>query len=249
MESVSAVLSFSFILLVAIMYSLLFVGALYANNRIDPKKRIPIYALRFIIGGWILLTGLLGLSGFFLEFNSVPPRIAMAALFCLVVSIGFSLSPLAARWLRKIPQWSLIGAQVFRVFLEIQLYCLAMTPLLPKLMTFEGRNWDILIGLSAPVLAFYVRHLHRSQESSESDVESRVSGRTLIVAWNILGIGFLINTVVNGILSAPTPIQQIFADPPNTAFGFFPFVWVPTFLVPVAFLLHILSIRKAMKGL
>jgi hypothetical protein len=128
----------------------------------------------------------------------------------------------------------LIGLQSFRILIEIQLLWLFKDGLLPKLLTFEGRNFDILIGLSAPVVAWYVHREHRADRGCPR----------LVAVWNILGLCLLTNVVVHGILSMPTAFQ-VFTEPPgNVVMALFPWIWIPTFVVPLAYLLHILSLRR-----
>ncbi|MES2856721.1 MAG: hypothetical protein V4692_12695 [Bdellovibrionota bacterium] len=228
-------LSITFIILVAFLYSALIMGALWGNNRVDRNARWSVRILRIAVGGFLLLTGFLALDGFFLDFASMPPKVflAIAPAFIGMLVLGFN--PLVRKWLASISQTWLIGIQSFRIIVEIQLYFLAMTPLLPKVMTFEGRNFDILVGLTAIPVAYYC-HRVRSQ--------NKKIPRGLLVGWNVAGILILTNVVLHGLLSAPTAFRQVMSDPPNTVIGHFPFVWLPAFVVPMAYLLHILSLRK-----
>lgn len=229
-----SVLSLSFIFVVAILYSALIMGALWANNRVNPKARWSVRILRFFAGAFLLTTGLFAMDGTFLDFGGMPPKIFLAIVPGFVAMLYFAFHPLVRMWVRETPQRWLIGLQTFRIAIEIQLYYLAMTPMLPKLMTFEGRNFDILVGLSAPLIAWLVHRAHVQGKNA----------RGLVTAWNIFGLILLTNVVIHGILSSPVPFRQIFVEPPNTALATFPYIWLPTFVVPFAYLLHILSLRK-----
>lgn len=234
--TIPAVLGFSFIALVAILYSFLIVGATWANNRIGKGNRWPILTLRVAIGGFLLLTGLLAMRGVFLDFSSMPPKILFPILVAFIGCLSLAYGPRVGRWLREISQTWLIGLQSFRIIVEIQLYFLAQTSFFPKMMTFEGKNLDIIAGVTAPVVAWYVHQQLRTGRSNQT--------KKIVIAWNILGLVLLANVVTRGLFSAPTPFQQIFVDPPNTAIGHFPFIWLPTFVVPFALFLHLLSLRK-----
>ena len=50
--------------------------------------------------------------------------------------------------------------------------------------------------------------------------------------------------VTTAILSAPFNFQKIGFDQPNIALFYFPFIWLPCFIVPTALLAHIVNIRK-----
>ncbi len=229
-----APLALSFLVVVALLYSALIMGALWANNRVEPGKQWPVRLLRFFVGGFLLLVGVLALDRQFADTEALPPPIAYAIVpaFCGMLFLAFH--PLTLRWVREIPQRWLIGLQTFRLVIEVQLYGLYLAGLLPRAMTFEGQNFDILIGLSAPFIAWYVHRSHTQRHGQPR----------LVAAWNAIGLILLTNVVVRGLLSMPTKFQ-VFTDPPgNIGMVYFPWIWIPTFIVPFAYLLHILSLRR-----
>jgi hypothetical protein len=101
-------------------------------------------------------------------------------------------------------------------------------------MTFEGRNFDILAGLTAPVVAYF------------GFVKSRLSNRFMVM-WNVISLLLLLNIVINAILSAPFRFQQFAFDQPNIAVMYFPFVWLPCFIVPVVLFSHLVLIKRLLK--
>jgi hypothetical protein len=50
--------------------------------------------------------------------------------------------------------------------------------------------------------------------------------------------------VTLGILSAPGPLQRLALDAPNSAISAFPFVLIPTVLVPISILLHLFALHS-----
>jgi hypothetical protein len=62
--------------------------------------------------------------------------------------------------------------------------------------------------------------------------------------WNLFGIGDLVVAVTTGFLSSPSPMQMFAFDRPNELIGAFPLVMIPVFLVPLAILLHLASLKK-----
>lgn len=230
----SAPLNISFMIVVALLYSALILGAVWANNRLTPTNRWPVRFLRFFIGGYLLLMGMLALDQYFADFRGTPPHIAFAVIVAFLGASAISFHPVTLRWVREFPQRWLIGLQSFRVIIEIQLYFLFTAGFLPKAMTFEGQNFDILVGLSAPLVAWMVHRAHRQ----------KLDARKLVTAWNILGMLMITNILVRGILSMPTKFQ-IFTDKPDSiGMTFFPWIWLPTFVIPFAYMLHILSLRR-----
>ena len=121
--------------------------------------------------------------------------------------------------------------QVFRVPVEVFLWCQFLDGLTPIQMTFEGRNYDVLTGITAPVFAWICygqgRKLHK-----------------LAIAWNIAGLVLLLNIVITAILSAPVPFRVFMNEPANTLVAEFPIVLLPSFLVPLAFAMHFFFFRK-----
>jgi hypothetical protein len=127
-----------------------------------------------------------------------------------------------------------IYPQAFRVILEFILWSLYRYKVLPRQMTFEGRNFDILIGLTAPIIVYYC-------------FNKKIWSPKVALVWNILGLISLANAVATAILSTPYPYRVFMEGPANTIVFYFPFVWLPTFVVPFALMLHLLSIRRLIK--
>jgi hypothetical protein len=123
----------------------------------------------------------------------------------------------------------LIGAQTFRVCVEVLLHRLWQDGLIPRMLTFEGANFDILVGLSAPLAAFAAT---RGQ-----------NGRILALVWNVAGLLLLGNVVVRAIMTSPGGFNFIVAELPNRLPGLFPYAYLAGFLAPLALALHVLAIR------
>ena len=104
---------------------------------------------------------------------------------------------------------------------------------MPIQMTFEGRNWDILTALTAPLAVWACQRWSKQAKS-------------IAILWNILGLGLLLNIVVVSILSTPVPFRVFMNEPANTFITVFPFVLLPVALVSSALLLHVLSLRQWM---
>jgi cytochrome c oxidase assembly factor CtaG len=102
----------------------------------------------------------------------------------------------------------------------------------PQIMTFEGWNFDIIIGLSA--IAMLAWRWYSGKGIS----------RRFYRIWNIAGIVFLTIIVTIAILSAPSPIQQLGFGQPNTAVSRFPYVLLPALVVPLVLLSHLLGLKS-----
>ena len=59
---------------------------------------------------------------------------------------------------------------------------------------------------------------------------------------NVAGVVILVSTVLRFVLSAPASFQRIHTQPPTTIVAALPYIWLPAFLVPPAWTLHIASL-------
>ena len=180
---------------------------------------------------WAILLTVLSLSGFFADFSALPPRIGLAVLLPLPIVLIFAFSRTGTEWLRLVPPQRLVYWQSFRILVEIVLWVNYMRGLIPVQMSFEGRNFDVLSGLLAIPVAYYC-FVRRSWP------------RWIVVAYNIAGLGLLLNIIIISVLSMPTPLRYFHNEPANTLLGHFPYIFLPGILVPLAYSLHILSLRQ-----
>ena len=187
------------------------------------------------IGIWIVIISGLALSGFLSDFSTVPPRIFIVLIIPLIVIISLLFTKKLGEILQNIPPDRIIYLQSFRVVVEILLWMLFVEELLPVQMTFEGRNFDILVGATAPLVGYFCFQGTRR----------RYKG--VAIAWNIVGLLILLNIVVIAILSTPTLLRYFMNEPANTIVATFPFVLLPGILVPVAYSMHLFSLKQLLK--
>ena len=187
-----------------------------------------------IISAWILLQAILSLSGFYQTTDTFPPRFALMALPAVLFIIGLFVSAKGRTYIESLDTKTLTLLHIVRIPVELTLYWLFLNKAIPQLMTFEGRNFDILAGITAPVV-FYFGYVKNT------------FNKTVLLLWNFICLGLLLNIVVNAVLSAPSSFQQFAFEQPNTAILYFPFVWLPCCVVPLVLLAHLVSIRKLLQ--
>lgn len=180
-----------------------------------------------VILGWASIISIASISGFTGRFELFPLNVAPMLLIPMIGILVITFSKGTLHLLSIVPADRLIRLQVFRVFVEILLWLLFIQNLLPVQMTFEGRNWDVLSGLSAPFAAWLL-----------------VNNKKALIIWNILCLLLLVNIVGTALLSMPTPLRVFMNEPSNTLVTAFPFIFLPAFLVPLAYGLSFLSIRQ-----
>jgi hypothetical protein len=168
-----------------------------------------------------------GTSGILANTSSTPPGI-----FWMVVAlVPFMVTLVRTKWAKAtanhIPLVWLIGLQVFRLPLELVLHELYRDGMLPQVLTYEGLNFDIVMGASAPLVAWLA-----------------VTQKMPVIAvkvWNIVGILMVINVAARGIRFA---IQGVPPEIREFAIAAFPYTLIPSFLVPLALGLHVMTLRK-----
>ncbi|WP_425234366.1 hypothetical protein [Ulvibacterium sp.] len=180
---------------------------------------------------WSSIVGILGLNGFYQKLNASPPRFIFLLGPVLLFVLLLSRAKKGKRFMGNLDLKWLTLLHCIRVPVELVLYFVFLEGLVPESMTFEGYNFDILSGLSAPILYYLVF------------VKKKVGVNGLLF-WNIICLGLLLNILTIAVLSAQTPIQKMAFDQPNIGVTYFPLVWLPTVIVPIVFLSHLASIGQ-----
>jgi hypothetical protein len=174
---------------------------------------------------WLGMLAVLAGQGYFLNFDGVPPRLTWALVLPLAAGLLMLPTHGTRHFLAVTPPERLIYLQAFRFVMEIILWALAIEGRAPRLLTFEGRNVDILIGITAIPVGWMV-------------VERRAWPEWVAAMWNAAGIVILANVVIHAQLALPTSFRVFATEPPPTFLATFPYIWLPGFLVPFAFWLH-----------
>jgi hypothetical protein len=213
--------------------ALTLLGTVWAAARLQrPKRdqlRLTLLASLLPIA-WLMLTAILAAGGMLSDFSRVPAPFMVFIVVCFVLTLCVAFSGFGRFWALGLPFSALIGFQAFRILAELLLYFAYQSGLAPVQMTFEGYNWDILTGVTALPMAWWV---HRHPDDRRS-----------IWIWNVLGLALLVTIVTIAMLSAPTPMRVFMNEPANTFVTTFPYVWLPAVLVMYALLGHVLVFRK-----
>lgn len=197
------------------------------NGELGPGRAL--FRMFFTIGLWMAITAALASSGTLGDFQARPPPLVVLMAFVVVASLAIAFSPFGTRLARDVPLAWLIGYQGFRFPLELVMHWAADEGVMPVQMSYDGRNLDIITGVTAIVVAWMVARGWGTRRTPW--------------LWNILGTGLLINILVVAVLSLP-----IFArwgpDQLNLWITHAPFIWLPTVLVPFALIGHLLLWRR-----
>lgn len=180
---------------------------------------------------WLILQAAISLTGFYKITNNIPPRFILSTLPPAIFIVILFLTAKGRKYIDQLDIRILTVLHTVRIAVEIVLLWLFFNKAVPQIMTFEGRNFDILAGLSAPFIFYF--GFYKKQIS-----------RGVMLFWNFLCIGLLINIVSIAILSAPFPFQRFAFNQPNIAILYFPYVWLPCCIVPLVLFSHLATIRQ-----
>lgn len=184
---------------------------------------------------WLGIQSALGMDEFFIKTNDTPPRI-MQMLFPIIVLILFLFGTVRGRrFIDGLDLKWITLLHSMRILIELLLYWLFSLHLVPQDMTFEGKNFDIFSGITAPMVFYF------------GFVKKKMS-KNLVIAWNVICLALVINVMVIGILSVPASFQQINFDQPNIAVLFFPINLLPAFIVPVVVFSHLVALRQLIRN-
>lgn len=168
-------------------------------------------------------------EGLLKNWQQTPPPLMLLVVLMLALTTWFGLSATGRAMAERLPFAALVGLQAFRLPLELVMHRAAVDGLMPVQMSYSGYNFDILTGLSAIPVAWLAL---KGQAS-----------RWLLVGWNAMGSLLLVNIVSIAVASTPT-FAAFGPERLNTWVTSEPYVWLPGFLVPSAFLGHFLIWRK-----
>lgn len=224
----------TYVTLVFVLTTLLAIGMfLQAYRDIRPPGFGP-KLITFLLPFWMLVTAILAMGGFYGQFGSLPPRVFTFAVLPGLLLILIYFIFFRSDFIERLSLRSLTLLHIVRVPVELVLLWLYQSGQVPEVMTFAGRNFDILSGLTAPV-AFWLG-FERSRPRT-----------TVLVLWNIAALGLLLNIVITAVLSFPSPMQRFGLEQPNVGVTYFPFIWLPAIIVPIVLFSHLASLWQLFK--
>jgi len=183
----------------------------------------------WLLTAWVLYIGLLDYLGITGKSHMRPPGLTLVLVPVLLFVVWLARSNTGLRIAAAVPLALLVGLQTYRIAVELFLHQLYGEGIVPRMLTYEGANVDIIIGLTAPLAAW-------------ASTRGKI-GLRLALFWNVAGLFTLVNIVIRFVLTIPGPAQLIQTPSPNLAAGTFPYMYLPGFFAPLALVLHVLAIR------
>jgi hypothetical protein len=211
-----------FVALVVVMVLLVFRGLRVAGAGTAVLAAITV--------AYLVAPAALASAGLLDRYNPLPAPALVMVLILTAITLTITLSGLGRAVIAAVGLPALVAYQSFRVPVEWLLHRLYQEGVVPVQMTYAGRNFDIITGLTAVALGAWLVRGGRS--------------RGIVLAWNVLGLALLANIVTIAILSTPVPFRRFVDGPPNLLPSVVPYVWLPTFLVQLALAGHVLVFRS-----
>lgn len=175
---------------------------------------------------WLAVQSFISLSGFYLQYRTIPPRTIFLVLPPMLFILVLFGSARGKQFIDRLNPSLLCLLFVIRIPVEFILYELFIKKQVPQGMTFAGGNYDIFSGLSAPFLYYY------------GFVKKQID-RKVILVWNFICLGLLISVVIHALLSVPSPFQLLDLNQPNIAILHFPYALLPSLIVPLVLFSHL----------
>ena len=177
---------------------------------------------------WMAGTWRIAAAGVLRHWDRRPPPFVVLVVLIAALAGFLAFGPAGRRLAQFVPLWILVAVQAFRLPLELAMHSLYERGIMPAQMSYSGRNFDIVTGATAIVVALLVA--------------TGRAGHRLVLVWNVLGLALLVNVLTIAILS--TPVVAYFGeDRLNVFVTDPPFVWLPAVMVLAALAGHLVIFR------
>ena len=185
---------------------------------------------RLLIGAaiWLIVVSTAAFSGSLLPRDGRPLPFALLVISVLALGVAIARSAIGDRLARGASLAALVGFQSFRLPLELMLHRAYAEGLMPVQMSYSGRNFDIVTGLTALMLA----------------VAMTLTGvpRWVVAAWNVMGLILLLNILGVAIMSTPA-FAYFGPDRLNVWVTWMPYTLLPAVMVLAAWAGHLVVFR------
>ncbi len=221
-----------------VIFTTVLIGALWILAQwAAAKKEFSDPALR---RNWIIASSLLflmilsatlaaGASGVLARFDRMPFPAMGIFPFIVVCALYIARSRFGTLLVKHIPLHALIAFHAFRFLAEMIIFSGVVDGIAPRALSFEGYQFDIVTGLSALPVAWYVK---------------KNGALKLAFWWNVMALGFLVVIGFIAMASFPTPLRVFMDEPGNLWVTRLPYTLLPGILVTAALAGQFLVFRK-----
>ncbi|MEN9579050.1 MAG: hypothetical protein RJA70_2059 [Pseudomonadota bacterium] len=181
---------------------------------------------------WLAVTALLAELGVLASLAN-SPKLGLYIVASNGLALALALSPLGLRIISRVPIALVVGAQGFRLPLELVLHSWYEQGVLPIQMTYAGDNFDIVTGILSLVVGAFI--LFGDQKATVR--------RWLVLGCNLVGFSLLLTVASIAVRSTPWPLRTYTNDPPVLLVFHAPYTWIVPICVAGALFGHVLVFR------
>jgi hypothetical protein len=219
-----SVLYYSFSALIIITLSTI------AYRFTDKDKKTLLFPV--ILIAWQLVVGSIGSTGFYENFT-LPPNLVYTGIIPTFIILGlFFLSNTSKQLSLSIPKHIPILFQSFRIIVELLIFKVFLSGLVPIESTFQGYNYEFYFGFSALFIGYLSWR--------------KFLNNKIILAWNVLGL-FMLAFIVGIFITSGLAYKEFWGRETKMiqdAFLHMPYLSIATFYMPIAVWIHIFSIKQ-----
>ena len=162
-----------------------------------------------------------------LKFKTIQAHITVAFYLLVLVQVAILFFLMIYKWkiiLKNTSPWFLVGIHAFRAAFAVLLFCYYKNAKVPAVLTWLGFNYDILVGLSAVIIAYYLRL-----------GVPLFTKKIFLIVWHFLGLVSILVLLVT------------IAFYGNNVFTIGLLFLFPACLIPLIVALHVLGIIQSYK--
>lgn len=198
------------------------------ENKAKAKRKKIVLVVGLIL--WQVYIFGLGQTDLLSSFE-LPPRFAIFLVVPAFLFTGiFIYANRNNSWLHHIPKSWLIYFQSFRVIVETLFVFSVTQEVLHPNVTIEGYNFDMILGFTAPLVAFLA-------------FGKKIISKKILVLWNYLGLAVLASVIF--VFMTTVYFPEFYGSNSTLmpfAFTTYPYTLIAGFLMPIAVFIHVLSI-------
>jgi len=207
----------------AVLLALIFV----IKNHIAPRKSIAGYLT--ICAIWLVYLFLLSTTGVLDNFG-LPPRVALFVVVPAVAGIIFLSGRKSFQVILQQKSLHLpVYLQSFRIIVELLIYGAFLQGVFPERATFNGMNYDILVGISSLIMGAMVQR-------------GKIKPIGLLI-WNAVSL-LILSVTAYSFISTYYFTDFLATNKGGSAFVDFPYLFLAAVLLPAAVFLHVFSLRQ-----
>lgn len=195
------------------------------------KKKILLISLLMV---WHLYVYVLASTDFMISLD-FPPRFFILTILPLFVFTGLFLNKNRnSLWIKNIPPHWLFFYQTFRILIEVIFVFTVAKGILHKNVTIAGYNFDMVYAFTVLIIGLIL-------------FKKIIRYKRLIIWWNYLGLGVI--SIIIFLFQSTIYFPEMYGDiePFPVEFLKYPYILVPSFLMPSAVFIHVLSIVQLRK--